>query len=327
MDKKVSILTSCLNGEKFVAKYLESVLNQTYHNIELIFINDGSTDNTEKIVKSYIDRFEKKGKELIYIYQENKGLAASINIGLKIFKGDFICWADSDDLYHLESIEKRVRFLEKNKKYKIVRSDAEIIDENSNRVIGYFAKNNPEKYKESLFLDLIYEKTYFCCGCYMICADAFLQVNPKREIYVAKYGQNYQMLLPVMYKFNCGYIDEPLYTYFVRKNSLSHNTSTMNHVLEICNNHERILINTLKNIMMNDIEREKYNDIVKEKYIRKRLCIFSSYKENKKAKEQYLLLKYMGKNSFDDYLELLISKNTIMNILGRLFRKVKRSII
>ena len=67
----VSIITPCYNGEKYVEKYLNSILNQTYTKIEVIFINDGSTDNTERIVKNFIKRFEKKGIKLIYIYQEN----------------------------------------------------------------------------------------------------------------------------------------------------------------------------------------------------------------------------------------------------------------
>ena len=54
MEKMVSIITPCFNGEKFVGRYLESILNQTYKNIELIFVNDGSTDRTEEIVKSYV---------------------------------------------------------------------------------------------------------------------------------------------------------------------------------------------------------------------------------------------------------------------------------
>ena len=77
MEKKVSIITPCFNGEGFVERYLNSILNQTYKNIELIFINDGSTDRTEKVVKSYIIKFEEKGMKLIYIYQENAGQAAA----------------------------------------------------------------------------------------------------------------------------------------------------------------------------------------------------------------------------------------------------------
>lgn len=68
MKKKVSIITPCYNGEKYIRRYLESILKQTYTNIELIFINDGSNDNTEEIVMSFKEEFERKKIEFIYIY-------------------------------------------------------------------------------------------------------------------------------------------------------------------------------------------------------------------------------------------------------------------
>ena len=75
MKELVSIITPCYNGEKHVHRLLESVLNQTYTNIELILVDDGSTDETKKIVLSYQEKFTEKKLKLNYIYQENKGLA------------------------------------------------------------------------------------------------------------------------------------------------------------------------------------------------------------------------------------------------------------
>ena len=71
----VSIITPCYNGEAFLKRYFESILNQTYPNLELIFINDGSTDRTEEIALSYRERLEKRGITYIYEKQENAGLA------------------------------------------------------------------------------------------------------------------------------------------------------------------------------------------------------------------------------------------------------------
>ena len=100
MEKKmVSIITPCYNGGKLLSRYLDSVLKQTYKNIELIIVNDGSSDNTEKIVISYKGQFKKEGMKLVYIYQDNKGLGGAINTGLKHFTGDYLCWADYDDFF------------------------------------------------------------------------------------------------------------------------------------------------------------------------------------------------------------------------------------
>ena len=60
MTKKDSVITPCLNGEKFLNRYFDSIINQSYKNLEMIFINDGSTDKTDEIVKSFIPKFERE---------------------------------------------------------------------------------------------------------------------------------------------------------------------------------------------------------------------------------------------------------------------------
>lgn len=109
----VSIITPCYNGEAFLKRYFESILNQTYPNLELIFINDGSTDRTEEIALSYRERLEKRGITYIYEKQENAGQAAALNRGLKLFTGEYLTWPDSDDVMTKDSIEKKSIFLRK----------------------------------------------------------------------------------------------------------------------------------------------------------------------------------------------------------------------
>ena len=119
----VSIITPCFNGESCLDRYFKSILDQTYANLELIFVNDGSTDKTEEIALSYKSKLEEKGIQYTYIYQDNAGQAAALNKGLKIFKGDYLTWPDSDDVMTPDSIEKKVKFLTENKKYRMVRSN------------------------------------------------------------------------------------------------------------------------------------------------------------------------------------------------------------
>lgn len=102
----VSIITPCYNGENYVTPFIKSVLLQSYNNIEFIFINDGSTDNTEKIVLDYEPEFKERGIKFKYIYQENQGQATALNNGLKIFTGDYLTWPDSDDILHPDNISK-----------------------------------------------------------------------------------------------------------------------------------------------------------------------------------------------------------------------------
>jgi len=136
MGKKVSIITPCYNGEKYLARYLNSILNQTYPQIELILVNDGSGDDTERIALSYKKIFRERGCEFIYVFQQNAGIAGALNTGLKVFTGEYLTWADSDDFFDAESIEKKVHFLENNKEYGFVRSDAYIYKEKNMKKQG-----------------------------------------------------------------------------------------------------------------------------------------------------------------------------------------------
>ena len=122
MDEKnfplVSVISPCWNGEKFVGRFLDSLLNQTYKGaIELLIVDDGSTDRTAEIIESYESKFASRNYILRYYYQENAGQAAAINLALDKFNGEYMTWFDSDDFMTSDSIEKRVQFLEDHPQY------------------------------------------------------------------------------------------------------------------------------------------------------------------------------------------------------------------
>ena len=97
----VSILTPCYNTGKYIHRLLDSVLSQTYSAIEMIVVDDGSTDNSKDIIKSYIPKFEARGYELKYLYQENSGQSVAIQKGLHLVNvwgiersGLLVGWSD-----------------------------------------------------------------------------------------------------------------------------------------------------------------------------------------------------------------------------------------
>lgn len=260
IDNLVSIITPCYNGEKYVTRFLDSILNQTYKKIELIIINDGSNDNTEETILSYRNKFLEQGMEFIYIYQKNKGQAEAINQGLKIFKGEFLTWPDSDDTLHPESIEKKVNFLKNNIEYGFVRTTANIVEEETGTIVNSLKPKNKE-IKEELFEDLIFENdVWYAPGCYMVRTKAFIESNPKCKIYASRGGQNWQMLLPIAYKYKCGYIPEELYNYYIRKDSHSHKgEGNYNKRLNIILGYEDILTVVLSEIGVLEQYKEKLN--------------------------------------------------------------------
>lgn len=126
MDK-VSVILPVYNGEKYIKKCIDSVLNQTYKNIELVCINDGSTDNTLKIIKSI------KDKRLVIIDKKNTGVSDSRNIGLSKSTGKYISFIDSDDTYDKSFIEKMYNYLIDNN-VDIVRCNYKVINEDGNKI-------------------------------------------------------------------------------------------------------------------------------------------------------------------------------------------------
>ena len=102
MKEKVSIIIPVYNVEKYLDKCLNSVVNQTYENIEIIVINDGSPDNSQKIIEQYQKKYSKKLRGYI---KNNGGIGSSRNFGLKQATGDYIFFVDSDDWIDLNTVE------------------------------------------------------------------------------------------------------------------------------------------------------------------------------------------------------------------------------
>lgn len=229
MKPLVSIITPCYNGELFVGRYLDSVLAQTYPNIEMIIINDGSTDGTDEIILSYKERFEEKGYTFIYLKQENGGQSAAINYGLKFFTGDYLTWPDSDDLLVPESIVKKVDYMERHPDKGIVICRTSVVSENAEKQITVYSRKKTNG-NDNLFEDLILDNNvYYSPGGYFVRSSMFRDSmpNPIKIATPREIGQNFQLLLPIAYKYPCGYIDDVLYVYMVRGDSHSHSSQSI----------------------------------------------------------------------------------------------------
>ncbi len=99
MNELITIIINVYNREKYIKKCIDSVINQTYKNLEILIINDGSTDNTLKICKSY------KDKRIKIITTKNQGLSFSRNVGIDNAQGEYLYFVDSDDFIELDTIE------------------------------------------------------------------------------------------------------------------------------------------------------------------------------------------------------------------------------
>ena len=127
MSKKnslVSMVVPAYNHEDYVVDCIESILGQDYPNLDLIVINDGSTDSTGEIIEAYI---KKHGEKFRYVSKKNEGLIKTLNLGIRMAKGKFFCELASDDMLLPRSIRARVEYLEANPKVDAVFADCHLL--------------------------------------------------------------------------------------------------------------------------------------------------------------------------------------------------------
>ncbi len=130
----VSIIIPVYNGANYMREAIDSALAQTYPNIEVIVVNDGSTDDTEKIALSY-------GDKIRYFSKENGGVATALNLAIQKSKGDYISWLSHDDVYYPNKIERQIQLLKQiNEPKYILFSDFDQIF-NQNKERKHFAKD------------------------------------------------------------------------------------------------------------------------------------------------------------------------------------------
>ena len=177
MNDLVSIIVPCYNGEKFVDRCFNSILKQDYARIQIIAVNDGSTDQSEQRILAWNDRFKNAGMQLVYIAQENKGPGGAINTGLKAVSGEFLSLLDVDDEFLESAISSRVAFLNEHKDIDVVRSNGWYNRKSGKNLFMY---DDAEKKIGDVFSALIVGKTNNWAGSYMVRTSALFAFYPDR---------------------------------------------------------------------------------------------------------------------------------------------------
>jgi glycosyltransferase involved in cell wall biosynthesis len=131
-DIKITVLMPCYNAADYIADAIRSVLAQTFRDFELLIINDGSTDNTVDLIKSFTD------ERIILIEQVQQGIAAALNNGLKHARTTFIARFDADDICFAERLEKQYNFMLSNPEVIVVGSGANYVDDAGNYIFTQF---------------------------------------------------------------------------------------------------------------------------------------------------------------------------------------------
>lgn len=124
---KVSVIIPAYNGDRFIIQAVESVLNQTYKNYEIIVIDDGSVDNIRQVLEAYLQKIN-------YIFQRNQGVASARNLGIQEAEGDYIAFLDQDDYFLPEKLAKQVAILENNPQIGMVHSGWERVNDSGEKI-------------------------------------------------------------------------------------------------------------------------------------------------------------------------------------------------
>lgn len=287
----VSMITYCFNGERFIHKYFEAILAQTYQNIELIFFDNGSVDRTYEIAKAYLPKLEGRGITVQLIrYETNQPTASLKQRGFELMNGEYFFGCDSDDLIHPDYIEKMQGYLASHPEKGIVFCQLQTVIEETGERRG-INKITPRTQDKAAFIDMLNARnTIFTGISHMMSVEHFLKVNPQKRIRNSIYGENYQVQLPFLYHNLQGYIEEPLGDYSVRLDSYTGKLKKdpLRQIAAYAGQEENIIA-TLE--QMNIPDKEQYYPIFQKRLRREALASAMAQDDLSLRKECYQKLK------------------------------------
>lgn len=265
-EPMVTVLMSVYNGEKFIKEAIESILTQTFNDFEFLIINDGSTDNSVKIIESYND-----SRIRLINNEKNLKLIASLNKGISLAKGKYIARMDCDDISMPERLEKEVNFLESSLEYGLVGTYYTVIDGEGQeeKNVSYPSSNDLIK----LFLSLNCPLAH---GSIMGRTELFKQNLYGSKEYFAV--EDYELWTRMAKVTKIHNIPEYLFKYRIYGESFS-NTKTQlmyNQTLELSKklyiNNKKEYKNLIKKQILDDLYTEEKEEVVQ--YVNKWLISF-----------------------------------------------------
>ena len=155
----------------------------------------------------------------------------------------------------------------------------------------------------------------FIPGTHMVRTKSFFETNPKGEIFPCRRGQNWQLLMPLYFKYKRYFLDEPLYNYIVYETSMSKGDNTLEKKMFRANEHEEIILRTLESMTMDKRSYKKYIFDTKIRYTRKRLTIAFLHRNNSMISKEYHTLKVNNQKRKKEFIYYIISKNVIIHRL------------
>lgn len=239
----LSVIIPVYKVENYLQRCLDSIINQTYKNLEIILVDDGSPDNSGKIC----DEYAQKDRRIKVIHQKNKGLSGARNSGLKISKGEYLAFLDSDDWIEPEMYTVLIELIEENN-LDMARCSIDQTDGKNNKIILPLKRNADKLIKDKRIFELYFDE--FLCK---VVWNAVYKRAIVENVYYPEGLQSEDNYASGMYLFNCKRVmitTQILHHYWQNPNSITNSNTLRKSDICICT---KLLIDNLQKKGLNDI--------------------------------------------------------------------------
>lgn len=309
---KISVIIPVYNTEKYLEKCLDSIINQTYQDFEIVIINDGSIDNSQNIIEKYLDKYQNKIK---CINKENGGLSSARNYGIEVARGDYIIFVDSDDYIKKDLFEQLLPYIQKDidlVKYKLIKVSEEYKE--LERVDGpsFDEVTGEEGFNKLVFNDVLLEPACL----YLYKRDIFIKNNLRflENTYHEDFG-----LVPIILLYTNSIVSINFYGYYYLQanNSITRNedyTKTIKRANDLL-----IHYDNMKKVIENLNIKQKTKENM---YLYYTNAIFDNLKKlQKKEKKKYV--QQIHKRKLLNNIKIINLKRLIKRMILYIYLKIE----
>lgn len=215
-DPLISVIIPIYNQERYLSATLESVMHQTYQNLEIILIDDGSTDGTTLICRKYADQ----DARIRVITQSNKGPAAARNQGILAAKGEWICLLDADDIMDRERIVKQYAVFKADPTIDVVYTALKLIDQEGLPIGEMHSQDYPA---ENFLAEMLFRNRIPTSSLIMAKRECFADLHYNEKF---SHAEDYELMIRLAHHYRFKYIDLPLTSYRRHQHNLSNNLAS-----------------------------------------------------------------------------------------------------
>jgi glycosyltransferase involved in cell wall biosynthesis len=215
----VSVIIPAYNAAPWIGETIDSVLNQSFRDIEVIVVDDGSTDKTSEVVAKYQQKVK-------YIYKDNGGPSSARNVGILAARGEYIAFLDADDLWVASKLEQQMEIFNQNSSLVWVYSDGFIFENNPNQTPHLFSYSTC-MYEGDILCSLLVDN-FIASPTPVIRKEIFDEIGLFNEEPAFKSVEDWDMWLRISAKYPIGFVDQPLVKYRRHASGLTGTSSILN---------------------------------------------------------------------------------------------------